>query len=105
MYALTKARFLVLTALLKFPMHPYAIRQEIIRLTGHEIILPHSTIRAAFDSLLKIGWIEECRDNAYAWLVARRSVPYELTDSGHHRARRELSMYYEIVVKSYKLLN
>jgi DNA-binding PadR family transcriptional regulator len=99
---LSKHQFLALTALLRGPMHPFALRQEIVELSGRQVWPPHSTLRKVLDSLLAAGYIEECSSNndPYYWLKARRGAPYALTDKGHAVVRRELSMYYEVIVKS-----
>jgi DNA-binding PadR family transcriptional regulator len=81
-------------------MHPYAIRQEIIELTGRIVWPSHSSLRRALDSLIKTGLIEESSSNAHYWLKATRSVPYEITEAGYKTVRRELSMYHEVFVKS-----
>ena len=100
MQVLTKLQFLALTGLLRRPMHPYALRQEIIELTGRQVWPSTSSLRRALDSLLRASYIEECRSDAYYWMKARRSAPYEVTDKGYWIVRRELSMHYEVIVKS-----
>lgn len=98
---LSKHQFLVLVVLLRQPMHPYAVRQEVINLTGHHEWPSQSTIRGVLDKLLAVKYIEECRrDNPHHWLRARRGAPYELTEAGYWIARRELSMYHEVIIKS-----
>jgi DNA-binding PadR family transcriptional regulator len=93
---LTKAQFLIMAALLRHPMHPYAIRQEIIQLTQIRIFPAESTIRNAIKKLEKLGYIEECVSNPYYWLKAKRSAPYELTERGRNKIEREIIMYYII---------
>jgi DNA-binding PadR family transcriptional regulator len=92
----SKVQFLVLCALIRFPMHPYAIRQEIIELTGHYYFPSQSTIQRALGKLLSLNHIEECASNPYYWLKAKRGAPYELTESGCHQVKRELRMYREL---------
>ena len=52
------------------------------------------------DSLFRAGYIEECRSVSSYWLKRRRGAPYELTLAGYKVTRRELSLYFEVVVKS-----
>ncbi len=97
---LSMYQFLVLAALLRRPAHPYAIGQEIIALTGWQVWPSKSTLRTVLDRLLTAGYIEMCSSDPHYWLQARRSAPYELTEKGLWLVRRELSMYFEVVVKS-----
>ncbi len=100
MSRLTKYQFLVLATLLDRPMHPYAVRQGVIALTGHEVWPSKTSLRKTMNSLLGSGYIEECRSDPHYWLKARRGAPYEITEVGYSTVRRELSMYFEVVVKS-----
>lgn len=104
MKTLTKYQFLALVALLRCPMHSYLLRQEIIELSGWQVWPSKSTLRQTLDSLLDTNYVEECRSEPNYWLKARRSAPYEITEIGYKVVRRELSMYFEIVVKSRKWL-
>jgi DNA-binding PadR family transcriptional regulator len=96
MRTLTKNQFLTLAVLLRFPMHAYAIRLEIVELTGHRVWPSKSTIEGVLDSLLANKLIEECYSNPHYWLKARRGSPYELTERGRHEIKKELAMYREI---------
>lgn len=104
MQPLTKYQFLALATLLRQPMHAYAVRQEIIELTSHYEWPAHSTVRETLKALQTKDLIEECQTNPNYWLKARLGVPYELTDRGYWVVRRELSLYYEIFVKSWRRL-
>jgi DNA-binding PadR family transcriptional regulator len=66
--------------------------------------LSKSTVISVLKRLETGGYIEECASNPHYWLKARRGAPYEITDIGYLRLRRELSMYWEIVVKTRKWL-
>lgn len=96
MKLLTKAQFLTLVCLYRHPMHPYAIRQEIIELTDHKYYPAHSTVQQTIKALLSAGLIEECRSNPNYWLKARRSAPYELTHLGKRHLDTEVSVYFKI---------
>ena len=94
MYRLTQIQFLVMAVLARQPMHLYAVRQEIIELTGHTYYPTSSTLKKATRVLMRAGHIEECHSNPNYWLKARRGVPYELTRQGRHRLEGEVSMYF-----------
>src|SRR5258707_1286585 len=91
----TKVQFLVMVSLLRFPMHPYAIRQEIISLTGHRYFPSKSTVHSAINRLEHTGFVSagDAHDDPYIWLKSRQSVPYKLTPLGHHRLKQEAKMY------------
>jgi DNA-binding PadR family transcriptional regulator len=90
---MTKNQFLILCALIRFPMHPYAVRQEVIAISHNREWPSKSTIRHAIDALLKRGFIESCSSDPHYWLKARRSEPYELTDKGRKTLMKEWEMY------------
>ena len=104
---LTKMQFLVLAVLLRCPMHPYAIRQEIIELSGRRAWPSQSSVRAAIVSLLaRRGLIQECfYSDPHYWLKAKRGVPYELTKTGRQTVERELNMYREVISEARFWLN
>jgi DNA-binding PadR family transcriptional regulator len=78
-------------------MHPYAIRQEVIELTGRQVFPAHSSVAGAIDSLLARGYIESCWSDPHYWMKARRSEPYQLTPSGEHKIKMELGLYFEVL--------
>lgn len=94
MKTVTKIQFLVLAALLRCPMHPYFIRQEVIQLAGSRYHPSHSTIPGAIRQLMSRKLIRACdgRDDPYYWFKAKRAVPYELTESGYAMFKREFDI-------------
>lgn len=96
--------FYTLLVLLRFPMHPYAIRQEMIVICGHKHLPDKASVRRSIDRLVAAGMIKECISTPWPWLKARRGAPYELTKRGRHRLGQEVEMYEEIVFRArYKL--
>lgn len=96
MRQLSKTQFLALAAFLRCPMHPYALRQEIIEMTGNRYYPSQSTLQRVIMKLEELGFIEESGNSQY-WLRAKRSVPYELTAKGRKLIDRELVMYFEVI--------
>jgi len=94
---LTPTQFFTLAALLKHPMHQYAIRQDIIETSGLHAWPGNSSIKRATISLLKAGYIEESHSDPNYWLKARRGSVYELTPRGFKRLERELMVYLELL--------
>ena len=92
-----------MVALLRMPMHPYAIRQEVIELTNQRIWPAYMTIHSAIKSLVKKELVTESENSLY-WLKARRSVPYELTDKGIEIIEKELNNYSHVVAEGRLLL-
>lgn len=95
----TKVQFLVLTVLLQCPMHPYAVRQEVIELTARRYFPSKTTIRTTLNRLIQLDMIEECggeTDPNY-WFKARRGAPYRLTSYGREQIDKELMVYLEIL--------
>ena len=102
--SLTKYQFLSLAALLRHPMHPYAVRQEIIQLTLFKVWPSKTTVHKNLQKLQAAGYIQECLSDPHYWLKAHRGVPYEITNEGYWIIRKELAMYHLVFSKSWQRL-
>ena len=89
---LSKLHIFILVVLIRMPMHPYAIRLEIIELSKNRFWPAYSTIYSNLKSLESKKLIQETDDSGY-WLRARKSVPYELTEKGLNLIEKELDNY------------
>jgi DNA-binding PadR family transcriptional regulator len=106
MLGFSKIQFLVMVTLVRSPMHPYLIRQEIIELTSRQVWPVRSSVRRALDSLVRAGYIQEVSySDPHYWIKTRRGAPYEITEAGYWKVRRELSMYHEVFTKSWQQLD
>ncbi len=84
-------QFLVLAALMRCPMHSYAIWQDVIELTRHRVRVHKSTVQRAVRNLARAGFIQDCSD-PYYWINPRhqrRGAVYELSQPGRAKLLQE----------------
>ncbi len=96
-YSISLTQFFILAALVRCPMHAYALRQEIIELSQRQVWPAYSTIQYALAKLHKRGFVEDRADDPYYCLKAERGLVYQLTPLGQKEIWKLLSMQLHVL--------